>query len=65
MKKLILEIDIDTDPSHAGDQVSDAIAELEKLKNQLYSGKPVKNQSDIILDTTDDDELLGTWRIDC
>jgi hypothetical protein len=64
--KLILEIDIDNlDGTHAADQIGDAIHSLESFREQLYSGreKP-KYQSDVVLDSVEDDELIGNWRIE-
>lgn len=65
MAKLTLEMDIDwMFPFHAGDQVQDAINSLEKLKEQLYNSNEVGTPSDVILDSQEDDKLIGNWRID-
>jgi hypothetical protein len=65
VKKLILEMEIDDlDSAHAGDQIADAVRTLEAIAERFQGGEQVKSQSDVILDSVEDDELIGNWRID-
>lgn len=63
--KLILEMELDEEPLHAGDQIVDAINSLASFKNRLWNDREYpERQSDLILDSGEDDALIGNWRIE-
>lgn len=64
MPKLTLEMDIDSDPQHAAEQLTDAIASLSCLRESFCDGVRPQSQSNLLVDSMDDDELIGNWRID-